>query len=270
MLFRRKKIPVFVLGCQRSGTTVCLEMFSKTRQFTVFGEGDARAMTTNYCIRPKADIDRLIDDAKTRYVILKPLNDSQLADRFLDDYPKGKVIWLYRNVYDTVNSAVMKWGAGQAKMMTTIGRALANTDSLDAAIESMQDWPSCAMYAHRMSEETCKKLISWTTAPIDENTGAAILWYIRNQIFFDCELHEHRRATLLQYDQYVTNPTSEVRRVCDFLGARFSKRMVSDVHGKSVGRRPPPEIAPGVLAACLELEGQLDKIELLQRSGSEA
>jgi hypothetical protein len=265
MIFARKKTPVFILGCQRSGTTICQEVFRRSRDTWVFNEGNQLAMTEGWRLRPLSDIDELIARSRKRVLIFKPLNDSQRAEEFLEHYPDSRTLWIFRDVLDTVQSAVRKWGPAQRRMMTYIGDALRHSDSLDAALARMNDWPSCAVYAERLSPATCDRIVRWTAQPISDAMGAAILWYARNSLFFDQGLEADPRAMPVRYESVVTDPENEIARMCDFIGLRYSRKLSQGVYSSSVGKGSQYEVDTTVLDACHELALAFERAEMMRR-----
>lgn len=261
MFFRRQKIPVFILGCQRSGTTICQNVFLKSKRFAVYREGNKHAMTDKWRLRPRDEIESLIENSKQRFLIFKPIDDSQLADCFLSEYSNSRVIWIYRDMFETANSAVAKWGSGQRKTVTWTGKALARSATLEVAMPGIMNWPSCAVYAERLNRATCEKRVEWTAHPIPEHTAAAVLWYLRNQFFFNLSLNENRRVLLVRYEKFASHPNDKIRRICKFIGARNSSRLSDGVYQTSIGKSGPPEITASVHNACLELTQKLDDRE---------
>lgn len=254
-------VPVFILGCQRSGTTICQNVFESSRLFAVFKEGNEKAMTDKWRLRSVDEIQRLIDVSKAKTLIFKPINDSQLALQLLNDFSGSRVIWIYRSFNDTVNSAVSKWGPAQRDMVVWIGEALGRHAGIGDAMPDIEKRPSFAVYAERLSDESCKRLVEWTRSPLTEQTGAAIMWYLRNELFFDQGLDTNDRALLINYENFAVNPDAELRRMCDFMGTKQLKSQAKNVHASSIGRGNVPPIDASVREACEQLFSRLHNAE---------
>ena len=84
MIFSTQKLPAFILGCQRSGTTICQNVFAGSSNVAVFREGSKEAMTEGWRLRPYDEIQALIDRLKATVILFKPINDSQAALELLD------------------------------------------------------------------------------------------------------------------------------------------------------------------------------------------
>ena len=258
MILGKKTTPVFVLGCQRSGTTMLQRVFARSRQVEGYFEGNRRAMTERWRLRDDAVISGIVNKSSKKVALFKPLNDSQWADRFLDAFPGSRIIWMFRDPFDTVNSAVAKWGDGQLGMMTWIASAIREAGSLEAATEILETRPGYAIYAERMSPGVRDKLLRWTSEPLTEHTGAAVLWYLRNRIFFDLGLAEDDRAMLMGYEALVQSKEKHIREICRFIGIRYSARYAADIRTSSVGRSPRPELPDDIEESVVDLYRQLN------------
>ena len=258
MLLRKNTTPIFILGCQRSGTTMFQSMFARSRHVEEFDEGNRRAMTEGWRLRDDSVITDLIRRSRKKIVLFKPLNDSQFADRYLDNFPGSRIIWMFRNPFDTVNSAVTKWGAGQLDMMTWIAASIREAGSRQEAMRVLEARPGYAIYAERMADNVCDKLLEWTERPLSEHAGAAILWYLRNRIFFDLDLSSKDRAMLMSYEDLVQGKEIQIRRICEFIGIRYSNKYAADVRTSSVGKSPKPPLPDAIEEAVVSLQGQLE------------
>ena len=258
-----KKQIVFILGCQRSGTTVCQNAFRDSTKFHVYGEGSRLAMTPEWRLRSYSDIDRLMRSSRRKFLLFKPLNDSQLARDFLRQYAGLKIIWLCRSMPDTVNSAVRKWGAAQRDMVVWLGDILAAGYSTETRQEKMASWPSSAIYAERLSDDSREKLVRWTRGPVSDHDGAAIMWYLRNQLYFEQELDRNADTLLISYEALVQEPAQTMRKLCEFIGATYNDELVRDIHASSVGRSSSPSVAHHIQESCDELALQFKQAGMI-------
>jgi len=56
--------------------------------------------------------------------------------------------------------------------------------------------------------------------------------------------------------------------MCNFIGARYQRKLSSGVRASSIGKQEPPDIASSVRQACEELAAELDDAEALCRGNS--
>lgn len=260
-MFDKKKVPVFILGCQRSGTTIIQNVFANSRQVAVFREGNKEAMTDGWRLRPYDEIESLIERQNARVILFKPINDSQLALQILDRFDHGRVIWIYRDFNDTANSAVVRWGGSQRDMVAWIGEHVAKHGSIERAMPAIARKPNYAVYAEHISAESAEILARWTKEPVSEHTGAAIMWYLRNRLYFDQSLDTNPRARIVSYERFVKYPDEQLRQISRFMGIRHLKKRSKSVFSSSIGRDSAPDILPDVLEACSALYDQLNQVE---------
>jgi hypothetical protein len=236
-------------------------VFLNTRPISVFREGNKEAMTDGWRLRPHADIQALIDRENASLVIFKSINDSQIALQLLKYFDSSRIIWIYRNFNDTANSAVARWGASQRDMVVWIGQAFAKYGSVEKAMPSILRKPSFAVYAERISPESIERLVEWTSVPVSEHTGAAIMWYLRNQLYFEQDLNTNARSLLVNYENLVRHPDEQLRRMCEFMGTRHLKSRARSIFSTSIEKDELPDISPRVLSACKGLLDDLNRVE---------
>ena len=253
MFFFSKKRPVFVLGCQRSGTTIGVKLFRESKRFEVHAEGSKVAMDSHVRLRPLHDIQKIVKRSGKRFIVFKPINDSHRADELLEQFDNSRVIWIFRNVSDVVNSAVAKWGDVQEKMVSFIAENIRQKGSVDLAMPDILEWPTAAIYAERLDPKSIKLLLAWTEEPLSAETGCAIMWFLRNSFYFNLNLDNDDRVLLVKYENFATNPATEVQRICKFVEAPYTDALSAKIRSSSVGKSNAPKIAPDVLITCEQL-----------------
>lgn len=269
---RKARTPVFILGCQRSGTTICQNVFLNSRQFDVYREGNKNAMTDNFRLRNEAVIRKLIARSRRPVLIFKPINDSQWADRFLATYDRARVVWIWRDVYDTANSAIAKWGRLHLDLVEWIGAAYADCPDPDSALARVRERPDHDIYAERLADDTIAMLAAWSRAGLTPHAGAAALWWLRNRLYFDLDLASDPRVMLVKYEDFVAQPQAHIQRLCEFMGASYSPELAQGVHTGSVGKEPRPDVPAIVAEPCAGLAARFDAVyqSQLARAGAAA
>ena len=223
------KTPLFVVGCQRSGTTMLLQIMDKSPYCSIFHESDRFAYEKTR-IRSDQRIRAIIRRSPTPVPVFKPINDSQHADRFLAMHPHAKCVWLFRNYFDVVNSAVSKWKSAQKTIMNGIARG-------------QGQHPDYAAINDRMSPQTRQLIQNLSSEDMSSEDGAALLWYVRNRIYFDLDLASQSRVLLVKYEDLVTSPELEFKRIFAHAGCPFEAVYTQSVHLSSVGKKPAPPIS---------------------------
>lgn len=240
-----EKIPVFVLGCQRSGTSMILKILEHYPECLVCHEGNSFLYNSSYRIRYDIRIKYAIEKSDKKIIVFKPLNDMQHTDRFFNLHTKVKAIWIYRNYHDVANSAVEKWGHSHKNIMNSISKG------------NFKEHPGHITYQERMKPETLEQVKMVFKKNMSYEDGAALLWYVRNKIYFDLSLDKDHRVLLIKYEDLVANPIQHFKTIFDFISCPFNKEYVKDIHDSSVKKRPWPIIDFKIKCLCDEITGRL-------------
>lgn len=220
--------PVFVLGVQRSGTTMMMHCFDKLPDFEVLGE-ESRA-TVNIRLKSESEIKQIIADCRFKFIAFKPLMESAQADYLLNFKKGAKAIWMFRRVEDRASSAVERFGDHNLEVLSAIAEG-----------KMLDSWQ-----AQGLGESDFELIKSFDWKNVSPKNAAAIFWYLRNSLFFSQKLNERDDVIPVCYEDLVSNPVETLQRVCDFIGCDFDTAMADIVHGKSVGKGGnslDPEIA---------------------------
>jgi hypothetical protein len=248
---------VFVLGCQRSGTTMlvqCLEKDLHTKSYGQYGLMDQNS-NADKLLYPDAhgprlksydEIKKITANEKAPILILKPLRESQHAASLLKHFPGSKAIWVYRNYRDVANSHLVKWGEG-------IGiRKLRPIFDGDAG----NHWAS--EFVSGNTRSIVKNHFTEDMSPAD---AAALYWYTRSVLFFDLNLSKNPNALLCKYENIVAEPNRVMRQIYQLLDFKYpGNRIVSHIHQKSVNRGKNIGISPEIEALCEGLMQKLDQV----------
>jgi hypothetical protein len=240
----RTPTPLFVVGCQRSGTNMLHSVLDKSVDTLIYNEDNRRAFR-NYRIKPLKERMGLLDQARCSWVVFKPLCDSQNIDRLLADHSDGKAIWMFRSYQDVANSAVRKWDGLQRSLIRDL-----------ATSEKCSHW-----LAERVGEERRQLVKHLYRDDISVHSAAALKWYLRNEIYFDYELDRNPdRILLLKYDDLVLDPAKAFARVFGFLEIQIETQYVNHVFRTSIRKDPFPEIDPKIEYLCDEMMERLDRV----------
>lgn len=254
-----EKTPVFLLGTQRSGTTMLIGQLRMSPYCLSFEESDPRAMR-EMRLRDENVIHDLIRKDPHCFLIFKPLNDSQYLDTYLDRYDSAKVLWMYRSYGDVINSAVDKWGDWQKTIVLWIKNNYGTLDLPPPRSPTDKVIRDCAIYTERMREETWQRICELADENISSQEGAALLWYLRNQIYFDLHCEGRDDVLLVRYEELVTNPDTYLKRVFDFLGCEYKVQFSDNIHTSSVRKQDSPQLRPGIKQACEEMQKRLNRV----------
>lgn len=233
------KCRVFVAGVQRSGTNMFMDVLERSLETAVFHETDSRAFS-NYIMRDVETIRGLSDSSRPPVIVIKALCESQRLLSLLEEFRPAKAVWIFRHYGDVVNSMLRSF----TKHAVHISRI--------AEDRSSADWRG-----EGMSDETHAMVRRFARPDLNAPTAAALMWYLRNVLYFEQRLDSDPRSHLIHYDSLVSDPRTEFRKAFEFLGLRYSDGLVRDVYSSSVGKRPLPEIDEPVAAVCETLYERL-------------
>jgi hypothetical protein len=246
--------PVFVLGAQRSGTTMLIDTLRLSPEVWVHPEKSNIAYRA-FRLRSPETIRRLTALTPATAVIFKPLCDAHLADRILEEHPRGRGIWMYRRWADVANSAVAKWGTHHKEVMDAIR---------SGALQEL-GWRG-----ERLPQDLIDQVVAVTDQDSSAETGAALQWYLRNSFYFLLGLDKEPRVMLQAYEPLVEHPAEVFPALFDFIGVPFHAQYIEDVAPTSVGLRPAPSVDPRVARLCDALTERLDAAALTGRDGKGA
>lgn len=232
-----------MVGCQRSGTDMVMDVFERSRFARAYNEDVYSAAFLDYRLRPREVIDALVRRSTAPTVAFKPVCDSHRTDEILDAHAGAKAVWMLRRHGDVANSAVRNFGDHQRDIQRRI--AAGETDALGWRAERL---PADV-------RETIRSLYSDRMTPEE---GAALFWWTRNRFLFDLGLDRDPRVLLVRYEDLVRAPAAGFGRLFAFAGCPLEPDVTRGVFDTSVGKRPEPALDARIRGLCLEMEERLE------------
>ncbi len=230
--------PVFILGAQRSGTTMLIKCLNQSLELEVFGE--ASIAMEDWRIRDLPAIEALIRKSRHRAVVFKPLTDSHRAQELMSTSESARAIWMYRRAADRANSAVARFGNNNLEHLSAFARG-----------ERMDTWQ-----AQGMSAESVALISRFNYENMSPHAAAGLFWYIRNMLYFEQALEADDRVLPLAYEDLVERPQDVMRAVADFVGCRFEPALYDSIHSRSVSRAES-RLTPEIESLCESLYARL-------------
>jgi len=232
----------FIVGCQRSGTTMTGMILDQMMEIDCFPESDRRAFHKAR-IRPANVIDRLIRDSDAACVIFKPICDSHRVLQLMAEHPPARALWVFRRWRDVVNSAVRMW-AEHFKLV------------IGDLVERRRDWG----WRHEGISPDCLEQVKRLYRPESTTDDCmALFWYLRNRIYFDQGLDQTPIVLPVRYESMVTEPVAEFGRICRFLNVPFQPQAVNSIHADSIGKNACSVTDPAIIALCDRIYEQLSQ-----------
>ena len=216
--------PVFIMGCQRSGTRVPLSVLEQAPDVLTYGEG-APEYYHGLLLRS----DDLLDQGFARcvfpWLVLKPLCDSHRARQLLERFPTSRIIWIFRGYQDTVRSTSLKWSSGATVVKQMVEGRL-----------RPDDWRRGGL-----TEESLDVVRRLYQPDLTLDHANALLWYVRNRLVLDQDLFDCARVLVVKYEDLTGNPIQHFDRLFDFIGEPLQARYISEV--KDTRHRVTPRLS---------------------------
>jgi hypothetical protein len=231
---------VFVVGSQRSGTRLPLEVMDYSPDISVYNEGTSPYFD-NVMLQPLDYVAALVRRSPARIVVLKPICETHRVAELLSRFPGSKAIWIFRNFQGASRSAAVKWTSGR--------------DSVRHLAE--RDFKAAAWRTGGLSEEKLETVRRLYRADMSLYEAEAVMWYLRNGLFFDLRMERRSDVLLVRYEDLVSDPVRRFQDMFRFIGSPMPARSVAAIKESSDGNRTYPELDPRIRALCEDLHDRL-------------
>jgi hypothetical protein len=249
---------LFVLGCQRSGTTILVDTLDKdwrVKTFSEFSKVNRPAAgrrpwsvrsQSRYSIRmkPLDELAAKLERCPHPLVVLKPLVESQKAPAILHTIDRAVCVWVFRHYRDVARSNIKLFTPEVTRY------------NLEPIVRGQSDnWRA------ELVPDDVRELIGRHYSPdMNPSDGAALFWFARNRLFFDLELARDGRVMPLRYEDFVADPERSLTRLYQHAGIAFPGRRIAEgIHPSSIGLGRDLELSPEIERACEELWSALNE-----------
>lgn len=240
---RREQRFVFAAGMQRSGTNMLMETLEWSAATDVYHETDPRTFD-NYEMRAPSIIRAVASRSPAPLFVIKSLCELDRVGALMDEFSPAQTLWLVRRYDDAVNSAIRSFGNFVSQNLRL------------ARDKTAADWRG-----QGMSDQTQAVIRRLARPDMSEASGAALMWYYRNVLFFEQGFHVDPRVKLLFYEDLVADNARVLEEVFSFMGAPdWSPSVSRYIHVKSVGKSPSADIDPGIREVCDGLSARFDAL----------
>lgn len=232
---------LLVIGCQRSGTTLISETFGKDWNVKIYPEHSAlssKDKIDRLRLNSLASVQKTINNDRFPLIVLKPLVETQNADRLLAFFPGARAVWMYRHYKDVVSSNLNRFGLGNGiKNLRYIVKG------------DPGNWRS-----ERVPPDVKALVESCFSEAMNPYDAAALFWYVRNRYYFDLHLDDHPRVMKCQYADFVTSPEQVIQSIYLFIGQPYpGNNILRDIHAASIGKGDGVVLSPEVEDLCAKL-----------------
>ncbi len=236
----RETLPVFVFGLQRSGTTMTMHVLQSCPDVLVYNEHDNNRVFQRCLLRDEETVQKAIDECPYPFVAFKPISDSHRAAEIVDRYESARALWLFRDYQDVANSSMRKWENST--------RAI----SLVCEGQTGGGW-----FQDGISPQTLEVLRSVYNKSLSPHDLLCLVWWARNNLFFEQGLQDRTDFKPVFYDALVEDIEHRFAEIMDFLSIPFRPWTISQVHGESVRRHGATVLDQRVEQLCRDLRERL-------------
>ncbi|MCB0170651.1 MAG: sulfotransferase domain-containing protein [Anaerolineae bacterium] len=245
-----QKTLIFIVGCQRSGTTMLSRTFQRDLRTKIYGELGLSEQNSRR-LMPHNKIEQLVLQDLPPVIVAKPLLDSQNIRELLNYFSGAKAVWIYRNYKDVTRSRVKRFSDEGTRK------------NLAAVIGLRQDRQWMSENASEQVKNVVRRYYSETMSPQDAN---ALYWYVRNSLFFDLSLEYHPKVMLLKYDDLALSPINVMRNVYRFCDVAYpGDYIVNHIHNQSIGLGKDVGISRDIADICDALWQNMNRVHKATR-----
>jgi hypothetical protein len=236
---RKDTLPVFIMGCGRSGTTMLINIFHRDHRAEALDENDPRIARDYMLVFDR--IPAAIIASKAPVLIMKPILNSFDALYLLKTYDNSKVIWVLRDYKDMIASSIKKFGTVVSDWMK------------DLILHGKGDnWLS-----RGVPIKTREMIYGMGTLELTPYDWMALVWWSVNRSVILDRLSDCDRFLLVQYEAIVRNPEAMLKSVYEFVGLQYHKKTTRYIHAASIGKGVAIGLHPYVESLCQDLANAL-------------
>lgn len=234
---------LFIVGCQRSGTSLMNRIFTRDLNISVYRESSKLSSkdpnSKKLRLNSYEEIDREFKKNRAKYIVLKPVVETQNTFELLNYFPNSKALWMYRNYQDFVQSNMKRFIPDSGK------------NALRAILEKERtNWRS-----EKVSDYVHSTILKYYKPEISRYDAAALFWFARNQLFYDLALDTHPNVFMCRYEDLVRYPQKMVREIYMFMDAKYPQKnkFLEEINARSVGKGDKIQLSSDVKELCEEL-----------------
>lgn len=233
--YKKEKKTILIVGAQRSGTNLLMDVFERSFLTDVYHERDKRAFI-DYQMRPLRDINILRERSGYEFFVLKGLCEAHKTVELINNLAPAKAIWVIRDFNDVVNSMDISF-----KETKSIIKEIA------------KDKTAGGWRTGNISDATYNIVNSLVHDKLSNKSASALQWYIRNIIYFEKELFKRNDIKVLNYNCLVVNPKDVLNHVFQFTGVSSNILMNNMINVESIRKNKTPEIDDDIRQLCSTL-----------------
>lgn len=245
---RNEQTILFIIGCQRSGTSITTQVFELDWNTKVYGETSELSTDDPVGkIRLNAfdKVKATIKNNKVPFVITKPLVETQNILNLLNNFKDSKALWMFRHYKDVASSNLKEFGLKNG------------INNLRPIVENEpNNWRS-----ENVPDFVRNIVLTYFSEDMLPHDAAALFWFVRNYWFFELQLEKNPRVIMCKYDDMVSKPSETFRSIYKFAGQHYpGDKIVKDIDSSSKGKGKKVELSPEIDKLCRELLYKMNDI----------
>ena len=246
---------LFIVGCQRSGTSVVQRVFERDMNAKIYGERSKLSSIEGIRLNPLHTVIRAIQEDKAQFIVLKPLVKSQNVLSLLDAFPDSKALWLFRDYKDVANSNLKTFGTNNG------------INDIRPIVEQQPDnWRS-----EHVSEHVRSAILPHFSEDMNPHDAAVLFWYSRNSLFFDLGLEANPKVIMCKYEHLIAEPGMVFHNIYQKLGQTFpGEKITEEINSGAFRKGKAIEISPAINVLAQELLNRLDEVYFSRWPASQA
>lgn len=239
---------VFIIACQRSGTSIMVKVFQKDFQTKVYEDEHSPITSedTKTFIRFNSfeSLRKIFNRVHAKVIITKPLVELQNILSYFDLFPGSKAIWIYRNYKDVAFSNITHFGKENGHRNL---RPILENDQKNWRSENLPSNIRNVVLEHYHDD-------------MSSYDAAALFWYVRNALFFDLGLDKREDVAMCKYEDFVSKPKENIKRLYTFLDIPYpGDKIVDEVHTKATGKGTKLTLSPEIDEICKRLYKKMEE-----------
>lgn len=237
---------LLIVGCQRSGTSMILDVLNRDLNTKCFGE--FTSLTSDDPIgkirlNSLESVKKEFSRVRAPFIVVKPLVESQNTPELLDYFDHSTALWMFRGYKDVASSNLKHFGVdnGIKDLRPIVNREPNN-------------WRS-----ENISEHVRETVSKYFSEDMNRHDAAVLFWFARNSIYFDRELDKNPRVMLCYYEDLVLDPETYVKKIYQKVGQPYPQiNITTEVHSNSRKKGKDIEVSPEIEQLAQDLQGKLE------------
>ena len=217
-----------------------MQVMDCAAEIATFTEGSAPYFD-RVLLKPLDRVEQLLGRSPAPVVALKPICETHRVHELLDRFPGSRAVWIFRHYRAAVDSASTKWKSGREAV-----RRLASGELEEAG------WRAGGLTGEKLA--LVKRLYRADMSLHDAN---AVMWLLRNGLFFDLRADARPEILLVRYEDLVGDPRRSFARLFDFIGVPMPAESVEVIKRPSREDKTVPVISAEIASHCDALHERL-------------